>query len=144
MLSFEKLNEQNHKITELSHVVLHLIKERSMCDLDTTCDIFFMFVKSVNEHFKLEDTSVYGKLLSYGEENVNKVGSHFMSGSVEIKKIFQSYIKKWCHNNRLRIKNHEKFVKETEDMMRLVLNRVQDETENLYPLVRKVDQEQAA
>jgi len=144
MLSFDELNEQNHKISELSQVVLHLIRERAMCDMDTTCDIFFMFVDTVNNHFKLEDTNVYGKLLSHSDKKVTNVASQFMSGSVEIKKIFQNYIKKWCHNKRLRVKNHEDFVKDTEEMMRLVLNRVQDETEKLYPLVRKVNKEEAA
>jgi hypothetical protein len=36
------------------------------------------------------------------------------------------------------IKDHQAFVNETEDMFRLVLNRIQDETEQLYPLIRKV------
>jgi hypothetical protein len=36
------------------------------------------------------------------------------------------------------IKDHHTFVNETEDMFRLVLNRIQDETEQLYPLIRKV------
>lgn len=144
MLSVNQLNQQNHKITELSQVVLHLIQDRRMCDMDTTCDIFMLFVDEVNNHLKFEDTQVYGNLLLQKDQHTKTVASQFMSGSIEIKKIFQKYIKKWCHNKKLRIKNHAIFVQDTEDIMHVILIRVQDETEKLYPLVKEVEQNMAA
>jgi hypothetical protein len=47
---------------------------------------------------------------------------------------------KWstAGNKELMIRNHKKFVKETEEVMEIVFDRIQRETEHLYPLVRKV------
>ncbi len=144
MLSVNQLNLQNHKITELSQVVLHLIQDRRMCDMDTTCDIFMLFVDEVNNHLKLEDTQLYGTLLLQKDPQIKTVANQFMSGSVEIKKIFQRYIRRWCDNKKLRVNDHASFVEDTEAMMNVVLSRVQDETEKLYPLVRKVTENMAA
>jgi hypothetical protein len=63
-----------------------------------------------------------------------------MSGSHEVKRLFKDYLGKWSApaSRSLRIRSHEEFVRETRDMMNIVLDRIQRETEHLYPLVRKV------
>jgi hypothetical protein len=81
---------------------------------------------------------LYAALLNHKESGVNYTAKQFLSGSAEIKRIFESYLHKWCNKRAMLIKDHHAFVNETEDMFRLVLNRIQDETEQLYPLIRKV------
>jgi hypothetical protein len=63
-----------------------------------------------------------------------------MGGSKEIKRIFAAYLKKWCQMKRkeLVIKEYDQFKAETDEMFELVLNRIQSEIENLYPMIRKV------
>ena len=73
------------------------------------------------------------------DQSVKHTASLFLSGSGEIKRVFEAYLRKWCNHKELRIKNHDKFVKETEDMFRLVLRRIEDETEHLYPLLRGIN-----
>ena len=66
---------------------------------------------------------------------------NFMSGSQEVRRIMTRYIKDWCPNMKadaLAVANHERFYKDTEQMFSLVLQRIQDETEKLYPLIRKL------
>ena len=66
---------------------------------------------------------------------------NFMSGSQEIKKLINSYTKQWCPHRRpdeLLIGDHERFLKDTERMFEMILQRIQDETEKLYPLIRKM------
>jgi hypothetical protein len=60
---------------------------------------------------------------------------------VEIRKIFSNYVKDWCSekDRELTIRDHAVFVKETEEMFGLVLDRIQRETEHLYPLIRKLE-----
>jgi hypothetical protein len=72
---------------------------------------------------------------------VKNTADRFLSGSVEIKKIFAEYVKEWCSQKDrvLTIRNHGDFVKETAEMFELVLDRIQRETEHLYPLIRKLD-----
>ena len=140
MVSFDELFAQNHKITELSNVFLYLIKDRAMCDTDIACDVFFSYVEKVREHIELVDKKMYKALLASPDQSVNNVADRFMAGSQEIKKIFANYLKTWSKERTkdLVIRDHEAFLKDTEEMFDLVLDRIQRETEHLYPLVRKL------
>jgi hypothetical protein len=118
MVSFSDLHAQNHKITELSNVFLYLIRERSMCDTECARNLFFEYVAKVREHVELVDASM------------------------EIKRIFAAYLKDWCNERKgeLKIADHEAFVADTNQMFSLVLDRIERETEHLYPVVRRLDQ----
>jgi len=141
MITFSQLHEQIHKITELSNVFLYLIQDRTMCDTTFACDLFFEYKQRVKEHIELVDQKLCGKLISHPDQTVKNTADRFLSGSAEIKKIFAAYVKKWCSQKDrvLTIRNHGEFVKETEEMFDLVLDRIQRETEHLYPLIRKLD-----
>ena len=139
MLTYDELNEQNHKITELSNVLVYLFKDRSMCDSETTCDLFFNFMGKVNQHLADVDHLYHG-LLSDESKDVNNSANMFMSGEQELKKIISKYMKRWCNKGKheLRIRDHQEFVKDTQEVFNMVLARIQDETEKLYPLVREI------
>jgi hypothetical protein len=79
-------------------------------------------------------------LLSSGDQKLSNVANRFMGGSREINRIFSGYLKRWCKVKRkeLVIREYDKFMQDTEEMFRLVLDRIQDETEHLYPAVKKV------
>ena len=67
----------------------------------------------------------------------------------EIKKLIGSYIKSWCPKKKpdsLAIAEHDRFLKESEEMFNLILQRIQDETERLYPMIKELsgDMEKAA
>jgi len=145
MTAFSKLHAQNHKITELSNVFLYLVQSREMCDTDTACDVFFEYSTKVKEHIELVDRELCSRLISYPDQAVKNTADRFLSGSTEIKRIFNQYLKDWCNESRhhLTIRNHEEFLKETEQMFALVLDRIQRETEHLYPLIRKIEEKDA-
>ncbi len=140
MVSFDELFAQNHKITELSNVFLYLIKDRAMCDTDIACDVFFSYVEKVREHIEVVDKKMYKALLASPDQSVNNVADRFMAGSQEIKKIFANYLKTWSKERTkdLVIRDYDAFLKDTQEMFDLVLDRIQRETEHLYPLVRKL------
>lgn len=140
MITYEELHKQNHEITEISNVFLYLIEERSMCDTQITCDLFFDYVKKVKDHLEVQDNYLYTAILAHGDASAKLVADNFISGSKEIKRIFQRYLKKWSNPKayHLRISSYPSFKAETRDMFSLVLKRIQDETENLYPLVRSI------
>jgi len=141
MLTFSELHDQNHKITELSNVFLYLIQDRSMCDTECARNVFFDFKDRVKAHIELVDQKLCGQLISYPDQKVKNTADRFLSGSVEIKKIFSHYVKDWCSEKKraLTIRDHDKFVEETREMFSLVLDRIQRETEHLYPLIRKLE-----
>jgi len=140
MITFEQLHSQNHEITELSNVFLYLVKERAMCDTETACNIFFDYVEKVREHLELVDKHLYTKLLNSPDSIARQRVDRFMSGSHEIKHLVKDYLNAWSRPGHkvLLVRNHKRFVQDTQDMMDIVLDRLQRETEHLYPLVRKV------
>ena len=140
MVTYQELHEQIHQITEISNVFLYLIENRKLCDTQITCDLFFDYVEKVKNHLEVEDKSLYTVILKGGDEEARKTAQNFLSGSVEIKRIFQSYLKKWSHHGKhqLVIANYPEFIEETQKIFELVLERFQHETEQLYPLARSI------
>jgi len=141
MVSFQEMYNQIHKISELSGVLSHLIEERSLCDTGVTCDLFFEYVDQVKVHLDDEEKALYQPLLLHSEIHVKNTANMFLSGSGEIKRVFKQYLKRWCRNKDLRIRDHELFLKETKEIFELVNRRLIDETEKLYPVARSVSEE---
>ena len=112
-----------------------------MCDNRITRDIFSDYVKLVREHMEQVDRDFCRRLLLNEAQSVRNTADRFLSGSSEIKRIFSQYLKKYCteRGKDLRIKDYEAFVADTNHMFDLVLDRIQRETEHLYPLVRRLE-----
>lgn len=142
MITYEELNAQSDKITELSNVLSVLIKDRSICDSETCCSIFYNYMDLVNKHMHDVDSNLYTDLLSNPSIEINNIATNFMAGSQEIKRIMTSYVNEWLNkkNRALSIgAKHDLFLKDTDDMFEMILTRLQDEMENLYPIVRKIN-----
>ncbi|MCG6939489.1 MAG: hypothetical protein LJE83_15145, partial [Gammaproteobacteria bacterium] len=119
MITYKELNEQNHHITELSNVLNYLFKDRTMCDTASCCELFNNYVNLVNQHIDTVDKNMYSGLLASSDEKLKNVAKNFMSGSVEIKKILKDFSKHWCpvkSRPELRIKDHEEFLKATDEL----------------------------
>jgi len=141
MISYDELNTQNDKITELSNVLSTLIKDRGLCDSETCCSIFYDYMDHVNKHMQIVESNLYSDLLGSSTAEAKITVDNFMSNSQTIKQIMSGYVKKWCdtRHHTLSIGNrHEVFLKETNDMFTMILDRIQDEMENLYPMVRSL------
>lgn len=142
MVSFQNMYNQIHKISELSGVLSYLIEERSLCDTNVTCNLFFAYVEQVKQHLTEEERTLYQPLLIHSESHVKNTANQFLSGSNEIKRVFKQYLKRWCRRNKhLMIHNHDLFLKETKEMFKLVNQRLIDETKHLYPIARNVANE---
>lgn len=142
MVTLAKLHEQNHRITELSNVFLYLIQDRAMCDTAVACDVFLDYSKAVKEHIEMVDRRLCGQLISHPDQSVKNVANRFLSGSSEIKRIFTAYLKRWCSEARRELtirRDYDEFVAETNQMFGLVLDRIERETEHLYPLIRRLE-----
>jgi len=141
MLTYAELNEQNHRITELSNVLSYLFQDRLICDTGSCCELFYRYVDLVKQHIELVDRDMYKELLKSPDDKINNVARNFMSGSVEIKRILKAFTKRWCPTKRkdtLHINEHARFLQDTDELFEIVLQRILDETEHLYPLVRSL------
>ena len=140
MVSFEELHTQNHKITELTNILQQLLGDRSLCDSEVTCNLFFDYVNAVKDHLAVTDSEMYSKLLGAGDQKMSNLANRFMGGSREINRIFSAYLKRWCklRSKQLVIKEYDTFMQDTQEMFDMVLDRIQSETEHLYPAVRQI------
>lgn len=144
MISIDTMHENNHKIAEHSKVLSVLIRNRALCDTQVVCDMFFNYVDAVKEHLSNEEKNIYQPMLIHSEPSIKNTATQFMSGSMEIKRVISQYTKKWCSKKTLRIKNHQQFIDETEEIFEFVWNRIIDESEHLYPAFKIATQQQKA
>ncbi|MCP5368970.1 MAG: hypothetical protein H6906_15815 [Hyphomicrobiales bacterium] len=136
MISIDDLHRQNHEIGELAKVLNHLFSDREMCDTAIACELFDRYRDKFDRHVK-RNKHIYSLLLSDGGADGAKTAHRFISGEKEVKKVFRDYTEKWCKNG-LHIFDHNTFLSDTEDMFRLVWDRIQAESEQLYPLARRL------
>ena len=143
MVPFDQLNVQNHKIAETSKVLSSLIQDRELCDTEIACELFDRYNDGVSAHMEFNEKYVYSVLLNHPDRTVNATANKFLEGGKEIKKIFRGYIRRWCpQHGGLMINDHDRFIKDTCEMFNLVWDRIQAESEELYPLVRKLESTQ--
>jgi len=144
MVTFEQINQHNHKILERINIIGYMIKDRVICDSDVTCDLFFDLMDRIKSQMDIEERELYREMLTHSDATVKSTADNFLSGAAEIRRVYKGYIKRWCYNKHLRIKNHEKFVAETDDFLELIQLRIIDKTEKFYPVVREVYGERMA
>ncbi len=148
MISYEELHAQNHKITELSNLLSHVLTERTLCDNGECCQIFTNYMQEVNQHIEAVDRNLYSELLLSEDLRVNNTAKSFMEGTVEIRRIMKQYVSKWCSKEGKRFSfdeqgnSYDQFLEDSNTMFGIILDRIQKETEGLYPLVRQLQQEQ--
>ena len=130
MISYEELHEQNHRITELTNILQHLLGDRSLCDSEVTCNLFFDYVSAVKDHMAVTDSGMYSKLLGSGDQKMNNIANRFMGGSREINRIFSAYLKRWCklRSKQLVIKEYDAFRNVTQERCDRVFDRSHSET----------------
>ncbi len=141
MISYDTLNNQIHEITELSNVLAYLVQDRAMCDTAICCRLFHQYVDDIKAHIDVVERTIYPLILTSGKQNAINSVHNFMNGSQEVKRILKGYTRNWCkvRDKTLRIGNHEAFIAETDKLFEVMLERLQDETEKLYPLARKLE-----
>ena len=141
MISYDQLNQENHRITELSNVLRYLVKERSMCDSQTCGDLFHRYLAELLSHIDGVERELYPPALTLGDQVAQNLVNNFMEGSQQIKRIIRQYKANWSGAKQtLRVADHQAFLDETDSLFDLVLQRLQDETEKLYPLVKNLQQ----
>lgn len=138
MVTYEQLNSDIHKVTELSNVLDYLIDNRPLLDTKLSCQLFYQYFDAVAAHLEQVDKNLYRPLLGSSAAKATQVAEKYMSGSQEIKRVIQEYMRHWCNRKQssIKISDYETFKNDTREIFALVLMRMQDEVEHLYPAVR--------
>lgn len=135
MITLYELSTQNHQIKELSKVLRYLFADRSICDTETAGELFFRYLEKLDTHLDAVD-HLYPALLRDQNPHVNNIAKNFMGGGQQLKRIIAGYKKTWSDKKTHHIfieENYEKFLHDTGTFFEIILKRIEDETEHLYP-----------
>lgn len=140
MLELNNLHEQNHELSEIARVLPFLAQNRALCDTATASRLFFGAAQKVEMHLKEVDQPVK-QLFTDQDERVRNLARKLSADSKLLQFNVNSYVKRWsdARGMRLRIREHEAFLTETQGLFELLLDRIQRETELLFPLLRELE-----
>ncbi len=140
MIDFTVLHEQNHRITETANVLMYLARERTLCDTDTTRRVFQDALGMIDVHLRWVDRLVKKHLLANPNPRDQNLGRKLSAESALLRHNFAVYGTDWTETKRphIRIKDHQKFIDDTDELFNMMLDRIQRETELVYPLFKRI------
>ncbi len=134
MYSLEELKQQNRDIADLCAVLSVLVEHGSLRNNPYVCDLVSRFREKVWMHLVFEDNTLYAELLGHGDDKVNEIASRFHDSARAVKKRFAQYVRNWCHVEAQNT-DHDRFVRESREIFRLIMDRVKYENEEMFPLL---------
>jgi len=141
MIDLSELHAQNHRLTEITNVLLYLARDRAVCDTDTARVLFLDYVSESRQHLEQVDRLVKRRMLAAADPFVQNLARKLTADSSFLRHAIQEYREHWSDERErpLHIKDHGEFVDDTRDLFELFLERIQRETELLFPLLRRLD-----
>ncbi len=140
MIDFTALHEQNHRITEAAQVLMYLAQERAVCDADTTRQVFQDAIGMIDKHLTGVDRLIKRLLLAHPDPRDQNLGRKLSAESALLRSNFDKYAQRWTCGKRkeFQIRDHQRFVEDTQELFSLMLERIERETELIFPLLKRV------
>ena len=139
MHTLDELKQENLDIANLCEVLAVLIEHKELRNNPFVCELVSRFREQVWTHLVFEDNPIYAELARQPNHEFNEIASHFLQGSQSVKKRFANYVKCWCAPADDAA--HDRFVSESREMLRLIMDRVQYENDTVFPLIAKHQQQ---
>ena len=136
MIPIEEMKQQHEEICELLSVLSLLVPDETARKTRIVESLFSDLAKQVGNHLTLEEGTLYKELLVHDDPEIQRAARNFLSGSIELKRIFSGYIRNACLFGQKQ-KDCSAFVTETEDIFNLLRQRIRIEEERFYPLAEK-------
>jgi len=140
MQSMELLKNQHKVVISMTTNILGLLtKEPFTSEVDNINISLRILAGKVREHLALEDREVYPRLLLYGDSAIVSLVTQYKNGIGNLLPRFNFYIENW--SNKAKIQEHSTdFIRETNEILNALLQRVETEDAELYPLVDKLNE----
>ena len=87
-------------------------------------------------HLAMEDRFLYPRLIKSKNRQIQTTANRFSTEMGDLVKVFNDYSKKWLSSSSIRA-NPDAFIEDSHDTFRALLNRVDLEDLELYPLVEE-------
>ncbi len=136
MYTLDELKKQNQEISELIDVLETLVKDSALVSNPFVCELATRFNEKVWMHLVFEDKTIYSELCRHHNPDVVSIAKKFHGSAREIKKLFSDYVKLWHHTSSEN-GNHAAFIKESNKIFKLIRERVQFESREIFPIIEK-------
>ncbi|NLY90875.1 MAG: hemerythrin domain-containing protein [Firmicutes bacterium] len=87
-------------------------------------------------HFAMEDHFLYPALKEKNDQRLQSLGDKFFAKTGDLMIVFQNYSQKWINPVLIR-ENPDSFIQESKDIFLLLLHRIEEEDQELYPILEK-------
>ena len=135
MIAIEELQKENQEIIDLASILSLLVHQPESRNNPVFCELLHRFMDKINAHLSHEARSVYSDLLSHKDLKINNAASQFISNAHELEKILSGYTRRWCVPIPSP-ERHDKFIEETNEIFRLLNERITMESEHLFPVMQ--------
>ncbi len=134
MYSLSELKKQNQEISDLIDVLHVLCESKKLVNNPFVCDLVSRFNEKVWMHLVFEDNTIYSELARHHNPDISDIAKHFHDSAKEIKKEFSCYVKLWCKASGA--DHHQQaFCGNSSDMLNKIKQRVEFETDKIFPLI---------
>ena len=136
MYSVDELKKQNEDIAELCDVLSVLIAHRSLHNNSYVCELMARFREKVWMHLVFEDNTIYAELTRHNDKSISDTARGFHDSAKEIRKCFSHYARHWCRP-AIDDDDHDAMLKESNELFRLVKERIDYENVHMFPLIEE-------
>lgn len=131
MLPVTELENENREIDDLRVVLSVLIANSDLRNNAVFCELLDRFRGKLESHLNHEARALYPEMLSHRDQSLNQVAVMFVNNTHELERILNGYTKRWC--KKYNSGDRDLFINETEEIFRLVDERLHMETTQLFP-----------
>jgi hemerythrin-like domain-containing protein len=101
---------------------------------DAIRELLVQLTSELIVHLKMEDDYLYPSLLNNPDNEIKQLARKFGDEMGELRQEYEKYIEKWRASQFIAMKA-EQFIAETEEIFRVLQNRIEREDNELFPLV---------
>lgn len=135
MIDTRMFREQHKRILKKAGEVSELVKKESLEGDALEARLAVAELAGwINVHLAMEDEALYPELVNAPEASVREKARDFIEEMGGIRSEFAAYVKTWAHTDAAE-KEPGRFIRETNDMLRKLSNRIYREDNDLYPEV---------
>ena len=103
-------------------------------------EMLSILTSKINIHLAMEDRALYPRLIQSNDAQVAETASRFQNEMGAIKNIYGDYIARWSTGGNF-LDSAENFISETQEIFRVLAQRIEKENETLYPLADKIQED---
>lgn len=137
MLPVAELEAENKEIDDLRVILSALIAHSDLRNNGVFCELLDRFRRALESHLNHEARALYPEMLSNRNHDINQIAEKFVDNTHELERILMGYTKRWCKSYHSGDRDH--FINETQEIFRLVDERLHLETSRLFPALAAAD-----